>query len=53
MNTTAKGITAAVLLIVPVVAELVSEPLGDGTAFKLTFAASQLVGWLLLAGVCR
>ena len=53
MNTTAKGTTAAVLLIVPVVAELVSEPLGDGTPFKITFAASQLVGWLLLAGVCR
>lgn len=53
MNTTAKGTTAAALLIVPVVAELVSEPLGDGTAFKLAFAASQLFGWLLLAGVCR
>ena len=53
MNTTAKGTTAAVLLIVPVVAELVSEPLGDGTAFKLAFAASQMVGWLLLTGVCR
>jgi hypothetical protein len=53
MNTTAKGITAAALLIVPVVAELVSEPLGDGTAFKVGFAASQLVGWLLLASVCR
>ena len=34
MNTTAKGTTAAVLLIVPVVAELVSEPLGDGTALQ-------------------
>ena len=53
MSITGKGITAAVLLIVPVVAELVSEPLGDGTAFKVAFAASQLVGWLLLAGVCR
>lgn len=53
MNTTAKGATAAVLLIVPVVAELVSEPLGDGTAFTIAFAASQLIGWLLLAGLCR
>ena len=53
MNTNAKGITAAALLIVPVVAELVSEPLGDSTVSKVTFAASQLVGWLLLAGVCR
>ena len=53
MNISAKGFTAAGLLIVPVVAELVSEPLGDGTAFKVAFAASQLVGWLLLAGVCR
>jgi hypothetical protein len=53
MNTTAKGITAAVLLIVPVVAELVSEPLGDGTGYKVAFATSQLVGWLFLAGLCR
>ena len=53
MSITGKGITAAVLLIVPVVAELVYEPLGDGTASKIIFAASQLVGWLLLAGVCR
>jgi len=53
VNPIARSITAAAVLIVPVVAELVSEPFGDTTAFKLTFAASQLAGWLLLAGVCR
>jgi hypothetical protein len=53
MTTTLRGIAAATLLIVPVLAELVSEPLGDTSAFKLVFAASQLVGWLLLAALCR
>lgn len=53
MNATTRSIAAAALLIVPVVAELVSEPLGDTTGFKLAFAASQVVGWLLLAGLCK
>jgi hypothetical protein len=53
VNPTARSITAAALLIVPVVAELISEPFGDTTAYKVTFAASQLIGWLLLTGLCR
>ena len=53
MNTTARSVVAVMLLIVPVLAEILWEPLGDRTRFEIAFAASQLVAWLLLAGVCR
>ena len=53
MNATTRSSAAAALLIVPVVAELASEPFGDTTGFKLAFAASQVVGWMLLAGLCQ
>ena len=38
MNAITRSSAAAALLIVPVVAELVSEPFGDTTGFKLAFA---------------
>lgn len=44
------GAVAAVVLIVPVVAEILVPSFGDSG--HLVFATSQLVGWALVASVC-
>lgn len=53
MSLTTRAAAAAVLLIVPVSAELVWPAVFDHPAGLLVFAVSQLVGWLLLAGIVR
>jgi hypothetical protein len=53
MNIRLKAVVAAVVLIVPVVAQLVYEDLDDREWGHLLFAGSQLLGWALLVPVCR
>ena len=52
MSLSLRSIVAALLLIVPVSAEL-AWPSSFGHRGDLMFAASQVVGWLLLASVVR
>ena len=52
MSLSLRSLVAALLLIVPVSAEL-AWPSSFGHRGDLTFAASQVVGWLLLASVVR
>ena len=52
MSLSLRSIVAALLLIVPVSAEL-AWPSSFGHRGDLSFAASQVVGWLLLASVVR
>ena len=52
MSLSQRSVVAALLLIVPVSAELV-WPSSFGHRGDLVFAASQVVGWLLLASVVR
>ena len=52
-NPIVRTTTAAALLIVPVVTEILVPTWFDGAAGKLAFAASQLLGWLLIWSVVR
>lgn len=53
MSSLIRSIVAALLLAVPVATQLVVPALGDAYAGHLLFASTQLLGWLLLASVCR
>ena len=53
MTPTARSALAALALAVPVLAEVARPELFDGTWGHLVFAASQLLGWLLVAAVVR
>jgi len=51
MSLTLRSVLAALLLVVPVSAELIWPSLGDSG--HLLFAAAQLIGWFLVATVVR
>ena len=53
MTATVRSTLAALVLAVPVLAELARPELVDGTWGHLLFAGSQLVGWALVASVVR
>ena len=53
MSLTSRCTLAAVVLAVPVLAQVARPDLSDRTAGHLLFAASQLVGWALVAWVVR
>ena len=53
MSPTVRSTLAALALAVPVLAEIARPELSDGTWGNLVFAASQLLGWALVAAVVR
>jgi hypothetical protein len=53
MSPTVRSTLAALVLAVPVLAEIARPELFDGTWGELVFAASQVVGWALVAVVVR
>lgn len=51
MSRTVRSTIAALVLAVPVVAEVLRPSLGEGATAHLLFGASQALGWALIAGV--
>ncbi|MFC7490288.1 MULTISPECIES: hypothetical protein [unclassified Knoellia] len=53
MSSLIRSTVAALLLAGPVAIQLVAPQLGESRAGNVLFAVSQVLGWLLLATVCR